>query len=102
MKFVSEFCAKSDNTDTHLSSLITFIVRENLQVPSAYPNTQLCRNSPPKEMTDRRKRKQGQRPMTISSKVKRNTQQSKDHDAFILLKPVNIQNYRVDQEYKSC
>lgn len=60
------------------------------------------RNSPPKEMTDRRKRKQGQRPMTISSKVKRNTQQSKDHDAFILLKPVNIQNYRVDQEYKSC
>lgn len=41
MKFVSEFCAKSDNTDTHLSSLITFIVRENLQVPSAYPNTQL-------------------------------------------------------------
>lgn len=37
MKFVSEFCAKSDNIDTHLSSLITFIVRENLQVPSAYP-----------------------------------------------------------------
>lgn len=41
MKFVSEFCAKSDNTDTHLSSLITFIVRENLKVPSANPNTQL-------------------------------------------------------------
>lgn len=41
MKFVSEICAKSDNSDTHLSSLITFIVREILQVSSPYPNTQL-------------------------------------------------------------
>lgn len=53
-------------------------------------------------MTDRRKRKQGRGPMTISFKVNSNTQRPNDHDAFNLLKPVNVQNYRVDEEYKPC